>query len=466
MRRVVLLLALVLALLPFAPSAWAGDAAKSRSELIQRLLALATWCNEKELFLQRDNLWRSVMALEPENVDARKGLRYSRDGQGRWKDPAPREVKDRNTALLPELGKRRSEAVGTWRDELLVLLDEQHADAKARAETYAEILGVDPDDAKVRALRGETKLDNAWVLEETASGKARRAEIKSLIEAARTGTPQSETSTPTAQDLGYLASWKFCWSAEGLRLLVQTSEAEGREMLQTARAARALMQAVAGKQANLPQGFTAYVLGEPADRDRFAAALTEIPEAERASWKESSGVGIPGKEAVALWHKDAKRRMDCFSRHVLAGLMLEGFHIDARQGWAFEGLGLYLSRELVGTRYTWFILASGGELEKLKTKLLGPESNWMAETLKLYKGATPPKLAEALPKELRTLKLDELLATYSFAAYLVEGLPKELPGILEKVGAGEPAVDVIATAAHRPFPEVEARFVRWLEERR
>ena len=122
MRRVVLLLALVLALLPFAPSAWAGDAAKSRSELIQRLLALATWCNEKGLFLQRDNLWRSVMALEPENVDARKGLRYSRDGQGRWKDPAPREVKDRNTALLPELAKRRSEAVGTWRDELLVLI--------------------------------------------------------------------------------------------------------------------------------------------------------------------------------------------------------------------------------------------------------------------------------------------------------------------------------------------------------
>ena len=462
MRVLALLVCLVLALSPAA----AGDQAKARGELIQRLLALASWCNEKELFLQRDNLWRSVLSLQPENADARKGLRYSRDGQGNWKEPPPREVKDRAPALLPELAKRRSEAVAAWRDELLKLLDEQQADPKAREATLAEILGVDPDDAKVRGLRGETKVENAWVLEESATGKARRAEIRATIEAARAEAAKPENVEPSAQDLGYLPAWKLAWSAEGLRLLLQTSEAEGRELVQTAHAARLLLSKLSGKEAALPPNFSAYVLSEAADRDRFAAALTEVPEADRKTWKESSGAGIPGKEAVVLWHKDAKRRLDCFARHVLAGLLLHGFGIDARQGWAFEGLGLYLSRELVGTRFTWFILASGGELEKLKPKLLAPESNWMAETLKLYKSATPPKLAEALPKALGALKLDELLACYSFSAYLVEGLPAELPGILERIGQGEAPLEVIVAATHRPFPEVEARFVRWLEERR
>ena len=42
------------------------DAAKLKAELITKLLGLATWCNDKELFLQRDNVWRSVLALESE----------------------------------------------------------------------------------------------------------------------------------------------------------------------------------------------------------------------------------------------------------------------------------------------------------------------------------------------------------------------------------------------------------------
>lgn len=462
MRVLALLVVLFVCALPAA----AGDAAKARGELIQRLLALATWCNEKELFLQRDNVWRSVLVLEPENVDARKGLRYSRDGQGNWKDPAPREVKDRAPALLPEFGKRRSETVATFRDELLRLLDEQHADAKAREATYAEILGVDPDDARIRELRGEARQENAWVLQETVAGKARRAEIRATIDAAKAEAVKPENLAPSTQDLGFLPAWKLSWSAEGLRLLLQTSEAEGNDLVRTAHAARALLRKLTGKEAELPANFSAYVLSEAADRDKFAAALTDVPEADRKIWKESSGAGIPGKEAVVLWHKDAKRRLDCFARHVLAGALLQGFGIDVRQGWVFEGLGLYLSRELVGTRFTWFILAGGGELEKLKTKLLAPESNWMAETLKLYKGSTPPKLAEALPKALSAMKLDELLASYCFSAYLVEGLPAEFPLILERVGKGEAPLDVIVSATHRPFPEVEARFVRWLEERR
>jgi hypothetical protein len=69
-----------------------GEAEKLRADLIQKLLGLATWCNDKELFLQRDTVWRSVLGLEPENAAARQGLRYARDAAGKWKDPAPREV--------------------------------------------------------------------------------------------------------------------------------------------------------------------------------------------------------------------------------------------------------------------------------------------------------------------------------------------------------------------------------------
>src|ERR1700733_9601268 len=57
-------------------------------DLVKGMIHLAEWCNEKELFLERDRVYRAVVEIDPNNADARKGLRYSRKSDGSWQEPA------------------------------------------------------------------------------------------------------------------------------------------------------------------------------------------------------------------------------------------------------------------------------------------------------------------------------------------------------------------------------------------
>ena len=94
--------------------------AEAREALVGRLLELATWCNSNQLFEERDRLWRAVIGIEPDNVDARKGLRYARNVDGTWKEPAPRPAKNMNAAalaMLPVIAWQGWETLEEARDE-------------------------------------------------------------------------------------------------------------------------------------------------------------------------------------------------------------------------------------------------------------------------------------------------------------------------------------------------------------
>ncbi len=435
-----------------------------RAELVRGLLALATWANQNELFLQRDGVWRSVLLLEPDNADARKGLRYTRDGTGKWRDPPAREVKDLKPALLPEFARKRSELVGVWRTQVLAELDASAADAARRTAAWAEILRVDPDDAVVRGLQGEVRADKSWVLAETVATPARRLELQSCVQQARAAPPKPETCGPAGEDCSYLPAWKLAHSCEGVRLLSQTDEAESLLLLGAEHAARALLEKVCGKPLPPSPGFSAYVIVAPSECDTLLAAVKDCTDADRAVWRAAPGFGIPRRAAVVLWDKDPRRRLDCFTRHLVANCLFAAYGIDARQGWLVDGLGIYLCQQLTGTRSTWFRPDRGDEDQALRLRMQDEKTNWNAEARKFLEGASALKLADVLAKPVGELKLEDLLVGTAFSAYLVEAQGKALPEILERIGRGGSAPDTIANVCARPFPELEARFVRWLSE--
>lgn len=441
------------------------EESKLRADLITKLLGLATWCNDKELFLQRDNVWRSILALDSENAGARQGLRYSRDGQGKWKDPAPREVKDRNATALPEFSKKRSEIVSVWRDQRLALLEKEHGDAAKRAALLEEVLVVDPDDALVHGMRGEALAGGNWVLQETIAGEARRAEFRQRAQKGREGVPEAAKITAEAGDLALAPAWKIGLSSDGMRLFVQTTESEAKDFVLATHAACALAESMCGKPMPLTDGFTVYLLVDPAERDRLLTGLPDATDAEKKGWKASSGFGIPRTASVVLWDKDPKRRIDCFGRHLAASLLFKGFGLSARQGWIFEGLGMYFAPQIVGSRQTCFIPIAAGENAALRGRLFGPKADWFAEADKILKGSTPPKFADLLEKELNAIKLEEMVVAQAFAAYLAEGMPKEFPEILKRIGAGESSVAVLESVTGRPVAELEKRLSRWIGER-
>src|SRR5262249_19204413 len=149
--------------------------------LIKGLLELAEWCNSKELFLERDHVYQQVIELDRDNLDARKGLRFARNPDGSWKEPAKREATNMNKKALDDLPAKRSEAIAAYRDVLLDALERTPPDAALRKATFAEILALDPEDARVHKLLDEVKLEGKWMMPESATGKQRRAELKTFV---------------------------------------------------------------------------------------------------------------------------------------------------------------------------------------------------------------------------------------------------------------------------------------------
>jgi hypothetical protein len=439
----------------------------ARAALVKGLLDLATWCNTKELYLERDHVYARVLELEPDNLDARKGLRYARNPDGSWKDPSPREMKNRNPKALEELPAKRSESVAPYRDRLLEGLESTHADAAQRKLVYAEILAIDPDDARVHALLGEVEVDGKWSMPETASGKARRAEIKALVKQCLDAAPAVVNDTAIADEAKRGGTWSTALHSGGVRVLGTVSADECGRIARTCAAIGPFLEAALGCKSTYPDGFTFYVFGSPQEKNTFVEKLSDIPADAREYMTKIASVGLASTSNVLLGDSDPAKRLDGAVRHTLTHLLRSGFSVDDRQGWVWEGLGLYLTRELVGTRYTWFVsLQPDPTQDARRVGLLTPASNWMNEALKLFDSQKPPSLAFVCERELGQMHVEDMLCAYAFAAYCVEGRPHETPDLLRRVGGGDTTAAAVQDLFKLSMEEMQERLTRWLKERR
>ncbi|MBI5363680.1 MAG: hypothetical protein HZA53_10915, partial [Planctomycetes bacterium] len=223
-----------------------------------------------------------------------------------------------------------------------------------------------------------------------------------------------------------------------------------------------LVSALFGVEERVPSEFTFY-LAPGAARDAFLERHPAYDAERRAACAKTPGAGVPGGTNTALFESEPRRRDDCAVRNALWQLLRLDFGIDMTHGWAFEGLGLYLSRELVGSRLTWSVLARP-DAEALRAGLLAPESNWMSEGLKLLTTPGAPELG--LDKPVKELAIADLVVGYVFSAYLLEGWPDRAAAFLEKTGAGKQTAETSRAVLGMSMEELKERLVRWLGERR
>jgi hypothetical protein len=465
---------ILLVLLHLSPRALADDPAfeevhaSARTALVGRLLTLAQWCNDSELFEERDRAWRAVIAIEVDNLEARKGLRYARNVDGSWKEPAPRPAKNRNPAALEKLPAKRAEAIGPFRDTMIAELDKEKVAPETKKAVLAEILTVDPDDEATHKLLGEARVENKWVLLETATGKTRRAAIKAAVEAAKVAKVTPTPAPPGDDDKALSDGWKCGAQIDHIRVL-GTGDASECEKLSTAcRLTGATFEAALGIPPNFAEGFTMYVVAGKGEKEAFIAKLPGLDETQRAVLKRTVGGGIPGSWKIALFEPDPARLQDCAVRHALAHLLFQAFKIGTKDAWVFEGLGLYLTRETCGTRLTWFCTGKGvaGEGKNSpRGKLMVSTTNWMNEALQVLSREPAPDMAKVLEADLPTMGVDDLLMSYALAAYLVEGRPEATPVVLKSIGEGTKSAEALQSALGLTVPELQARLVQWLKER-
>lgn len=455
---------------PPAKGKQVDEIAAARASLVKRLIDLADWCHSRTLIEERDKIYKQVLVLDPDNSEAHIGLGYLRTPERTWRDPPkPSEGKNRNPSALLEFPKKRSEAVKPFSKVLIAKAREPGTDAVTRKLYIDQVLAVDPDDALAHELVGDVHEGENWVLPETVRGKARRGEIKGFASAALAGVPASAAETPAENDIVIDRAWSSALRVGPVRLFGTVGADEAATIARDCAAAGTFASSVFGAECPFPQRYTLYALDKK-DKDTFLKRLPDIDDAERDRLAKLEGSGIPRREDVALWTGDPARTLDAAVRHTLSHLFGRAFGMTQNTGWAWEGFGLYLTRELIGTRLTWFVSESpadaAGAAASLRGTLLSPKTNWMNEALTLLASEDPPSIEAVMKRDLGHLDTRDVLTSYALAAYLVEGRPDVAATFVKRSSAGEdPARVIQEVLGCTPF-EFTARLTRWLTERR
>lgn len=439
--------------------------------LIEDLHDFAGWCASYKLYLERDGAYEAILRLDPDDVDAHRGLKHKRRGDGTWEVPDDlRPSRNYDKKRLDECRRKRTEVVVRFRDAVLALLAAhgQAVPGELRERAFAVVLALAPDDPRIRALRREVQLDGAWVLEATARGKARRKEITSAVRAGIAAAGKARQIDLPDGEAQPALRWKAAVATAGVRCLTTGELSEAAVLAQRCEAAAHVFRDLFRCDTTLDDGFTVYLLDE-SERDRFVDGLPDLDDRERAFLKQLTGAGIPETADVARWDAEDFLRLDGALRHTFGRLLDRRFDVFVDDGWIWEGFGLYLTRHLCGTRLTWYVqttAAEDPELERLRSRLGYEDLSWMDETWKLLQDGKTTPLEELFLRGVDQMNVPDMLLSYVLAAYLLEGRPDEAPEVLARIGAGGGAVQAFEELLGLGPEELEAEVVRWLEERR
>ncbi len=441
--------------------------AAARAGMVERILQLATWCNEKELFIERDRLWRKVLEIAPDDASARKGLRYARNVDGSWKEPAPRELKNLGKKWLEEFTKREDAVAAPYGDALLALARAAGRTVAERDVLIAEIKSLAPNHAGMHAWLGNVQLGDIWVLPETAMAKERRVKIradaKRLMEVGAPFAPDK----PNEAEAAFGIAWKIVLQGENVRIVSSGTEEEAVRIGRAAEGAGILLSNALGTEMRFPGAYTIYVLTEPGEKETFLAKLPGITDEERTRLMGLEGTGIPRSTNVALFGKDPVRRTDAAVRHTIGHVLALTLAVSHKTAWAWEGIGQYLTRELVGTRLTWFV-SEGADASSadLRGKLMTPESNWIQEAFDLLSTGTAVPIEDLLRRDLDRLEVGGALTGYALVAYLIEGRPDAVLEFVTRAARGEDPAKITREVLEKTPGELQERLVQWLSERR
>lgn len=438
----------------------------ARTALVERLNRLASWCNEKELFIERDRVWRTVLEIAPDDLTARKGLRYARNVDGTWKEPPPRDLKNIGKKWLDDLPKREDEAYAPYGDTLLAMARAPERTTLERDRLVAEIRAIAPNHAGLHQWLGDVQMGDRWVMPETAIAKDRRAAIRAAVKRGiEVGNPLA-TEQPGAGEAALGVTWKTVLQGEHVRILSTGPEDEAVRIARASEAAGEVLGTALGTEMRFPGAYTIYVLTQPGEKEAFVAQLPGLDASDRTRLLGLEGTGIPGSNNVALFATDPVRRLDAGVRHTIGNVLGITLGVSHKTAWAWEGIGLYLTRELVGTRLTWFVSEDADpSLANLRGKLTSPDSNWIQEAYDLLVTGTAVPLDDLMRRGLDRIDVPGALTGYALVAYLLEGQPEAALEFVTRSARGEDPAAITREVLQRTPVELQERVVLWLSER-
>ncbi len=440
--------------------------------LLEGLDGFAEWCGLAKLFIERDKAFEVILVFDPENFRAHKGLKHRQLRDGSWVEEEDKKPpRNYKPAKLRECARRRAAVVAGFRDGVFDLIERygEKATEQDRGRAFDVILSLDPDDQRVHAALGHERDGEGWVLLETLEARQRRGEMKAAVTRIREAAPQPREVEPSEAELGMGVSWSGVVATPEVRVLATTGLDEAAKVARLACTALEYGRWLTGADTTVGEGYSIHVLGTKGERDALIDSLPDVSEIRRRFLKSLESCALPGRIDVMVHHQDARNRQDAAVRLTLYRFLNDAFQVSTDHGWICEGLGIYLTRQVVGTRLTWFIVLpehTGDEINELRGLLMSQKVNWMNEAYKRLKGPKPPDLGPILAMEVNRMGVEDLLVSYALSAWLLEAQSQAVPQVLLRIGAGEASRAVLQDTLGFDPHQLREELVQWLGERR
>lgn len=442
----------------------------ARDELARGLDEHAAWCTKNKCYLARETTYELLLTIDPDHEEARRILGYKRDKDGGWVQEKGRPVKNYDKEAEAEAPGRLRAVEQVYVERMVALLEGGKATADQRDLAIAEALRFDPDNETVHDLLGEVRSEKGtWVIPETLAAAEQRKQLSAWVREALEGTPPTQAVERDAFEQKIPLKLKAIESG-GLRILGTVDENEMALCAKAVHGMQRLLQLVFDTKQSLPHGARVFLLADPTQKDALLKNHPAIPASQLPLYDPLEGAGIQGTADFAFWTGDPQRRIDGIVRLVLGYQMSGLFKLSTRQGWAYEGFGLYMTRALIRSRLTWLAQPSTVLDAKddfaLRQKLIEPETNWMEETYLLFQDGKGPKLLDVLKKGANELTTEDVLVSYALATYLLEVHPGTVGPLLKKLGTGYSSGGAFGEAMGMDLDAFQARLLRWISERR
>lgn len=444
-----------------------GKREEARRSFVTDLEAYSEWCRGHKMFLSRKRALDLLLELVPGHEESLKALGYKRGRDGVWKEPRrPKKFKDFDDDLAAEAGERWDGVTAAYLASLHALLGDPDRTRDQELLLFEDILPVDPNDPRMRAARGEVRSGESWVLEETIAAQAARQALTQAIERGRAEDERFEVVAANRVEAGLGFTWTKVYQTPAGRVLGTAEEAELLNVARALSAGMALYRQLFGESRRPPTGFTAFVLADPEERHAFLSAYPNLPDEDRTRMAQFTSTWIDRQNHAAVWMDTVEERVDGLLRLLISKLMARDFQIAADRGWIHEGLGLYLTEAVLGTRLTWFVQPEDSQTVDRRSmrRLLTESSTWLDEAGRLFVGVQRPRLGALVAKPLAEFSLADILHAYTFGAYLVEAHGERLGGLARRVGRGTPAPAALEEVLGRSLGVLDERLLRWLAE--
>lgn len=476
-------MALVAVLAP--PDELDAELAKLRTLLVTEVEALATEAHGRKLYLQRDRVYAGLIELEPDHAVARRALGFRRDRSGAWEQRSYREPRDRGKGgALEEFWALRAERTGGIRDRVLALLDGVGA-ARRERELRAWIL-MDPADPVLRAAVGEALgPQGRWLLTDSVRALERRAALVARAETARAAAPaprpwtapatvsaatalRSQLQTPVARLGGRCSEEEAARCLEAIWILQDLLDSKVLPPPPPKVLQRGNLRKVRTQQIAWRDDFTVYLLEDSADVPGLLGAFPDLAQAERDLYPKLTSGWLEGARVLGVWSPGEAARRDALARQFVGCWLRDHFGLSTRQGWAWEGFGLYLGHLAVHTRLTFFIRETDyveqGSGPNLTERLRATDADWLAMLAEVLESERAPKLGFMLGKDVNGMDQRELLLAHGLAAWLIEARPEEAATVLLRMGKGQDPANVLEEVLGMRLPRLERHLMRWVKE--